>query len=108
MLPFGVTTLLWSPLAGHPAPEVISVQGSVKVSSPKYHAQPVGLPVDRSVNFTEREGNPDVGLAEKFATGAFCAEAAGNAKTRLQSRSTSNNFTTVFFIRFNSLIKSLR
>jgi hypothetical protein len=52
MLPSGITTLLWEVLADHPELAFTRVQGAVYVSSPKNHAQPVGLFNDVSVNLT--------------------------------------------------------
>ncbi len=43
MLPSGIVTLVCSILPFHSALAVISVQGALYVSSPKNHAQPVGL-----------------------------------------------------------------
>jgi hypothetical protein len=37
------------------------------VPFPRSHCQLVGLPVDRSVKFTRRGAQPDIGVAEKFA-----------------------------------------
>jgi hypothetical protein len=46
MLPSGITTLVMPFLVDHPALAFTSVHGSVKFSSPKYQAQPAGLPKD--------------------------------------------------------------
>jgi hypothetical protein len=50
ILPSGIATLLARPLPDHPALAFISVQGAVKFSSPKNHAQPVGVFDDVSLN----------------------------------------------------------
>jgi hypothetical protein len=50
MLPSGITTLLATTLADHLGLAFISVQGAVKFSSPKNHAQPVGVFDDVSLN----------------------------------------------------------
>jgi hypothetical protein len=70
MLPSGIATLLCSYLADHPALAFTLVQGAVYDSSPKYHAQPVGLPLDESLKVTVSGAVPVVGVPEKFATGA--------------------------------------
>jgi hypothetical protein len=69
MLASGITTLLCWDLANHLAPAVCCVQGTVQFSSPKDHAQPVGLFVEVSVNCTFRGAGPIFGLPVKLATG---------------------------------------
>jgi hypothetical protein len=68
MLPSCSTTLLR--LSDHPALAFTRVQGAVKFSSPKYHAQPVGLPVEASVNVTVNGDGPFMGVPVNCATGA--------------------------------------
>jgi hypothetical protein len=70
MLPSGIATLLWKYLADHPELAFCGVQGAVYVSSPKYHAQPLGKFDDKSVNDTDSGAVPEEILAVKFATGA--------------------------------------
>jgi hypothetical protein len=65
MLPSGIATLLWCHLAVHSALAVVCVHGAVQFSSPKNHAQPLGLFNERSVNETCSGAVPDVTLAEK-------------------------------------------
>jgi hypothetical protein len=54
----------------------------VKFSSPKYHAQPVGLPVDWSVNVTVNGTGPEVGVPLNAATGAAVTLDTQRQKTR--------------------------
>jgi hypothetical protein len=75
MLPSGNTTLLCEYLADHPEEAFTCGQYAVYVSSPKYHAQPVGLFDDASVKKTGRGAGPEVKLALKLATGANSAAA---------------------------------
>jgi hypothetical protein len=57
-------------LPDQPELELISVQALDRSSSPKYHAQPIGLFVERSVKVTGSGDIPVVGLELKSATGA--------------------------------------
>ena len=66
----GVATRVGNNRALHPALAFTCVQDDVYVSSPKNHAQPVGLFDDVSENETGNGAVPDVGNPVKAATGA--------------------------------------
>jgi hypothetical protein len=68
------------------------------VSSPKYHAHPIGLPVDASVNVTASGAAPDVGIPLNCATGTAAVD--GLIHTKINTTTASNN-TFVDFIFFN-------
>jgi hypothetical protein len=59
----------------------------VYVSSPKYHARPVGLFNEKSVNETDSGAVPEVILAVKLATGA---DGAALAKPKSITRLNKN------------------
>jgi hypothetical protein len=70
MLPSGIATLLCLNLPVQPALAVTCVHaGTLQFSSPKNHAQPVGVFNDESVNDTESGAVPETGLAVKLAIG---------------------------------------
>jgi hypothetical protein len=70
MLPSGNATLEKYCRAVHPELALLSVHTCVKFSSPKNHAQPVGLPVEASVNITCNGTGPEVGVPLNAATWA--------------------------------------
>jgi hypothetical protein len=55
----------------------------VNVSSPKNHAQPVGLPVDASVNATVKGTVPETGVPLNAATGAAVTLETQRQKTSI-------------------------
>jgi hypothetical protein len=69
ILPSGITTLLCPSLVVQQLLAFTCVQGALKSSSPKYHAQPLGVPEERSVNEMVSGAVPEVTLEVKLATG---------------------------------------
>ena len=90
MLPSGIATLLCRYLADHPALAFTCVQGAVKFSSPKNHAQPVGRFDDKSVNKTGSGAVPKVTSAVKSAKGGSVALAKPMQSRRANTKIPAN------------------
>jgi hypothetical protein len=71
ILPSGVTTLVSDCLPAHPVLAFTCTQGCVYFSSPKNHAQPVGVFVERSIKETGNGAVPEVLLAVKLTIGGL-------------------------------------
>lgn len=89
MLPFGITTLVWPSRAGQ-ALAFTRVHGVLLyVSSPKYHAHPVGEPVEVSLNSTVSGAAPLITLLVKFASGTAPAVPTSSERAAINRNSTT-------------------
>jgi hypothetical protein len=87
-------------LGDHSALAFTCVQGLEKFSSPKYHAQPVGEPVEVSENCIVNGAVPDMGAPVKLATGA--AHTGLEITTNIIKISSDMFFILIFSIQISN------